>query len=295
MKPAAGLSLEQAPPISVPFRFFLTVPAFGLLAAALLLWAGADALASRWTAQALALAHLLALGVIGMAMFGALMQMLPVMAGVRVPAPRRTAGVCHLLVTAGTLLLAQAFLDGGSGWFRASALVLGAGLAVFLMLFGHALLRAPQPGEAVRGMRWVWLGLAVTAVLGVALALAHAEPALILHRPTATDVHLALGLLGWVAPLVVVVSWQVVPMFQVTPAYPAWLRKCLAPLVCATLAWLALALALRPGQALTVRATTDEGATTEFRVRLRIDTPVELDYYRHGGILPYVLRQLIAA
>jgi aconitate hydratase len=29
-------------------------------------------------------------------------------------------------------------------------------------------------------------------------------------------------------------------------------------------------------------------------VRCRIDTPIELEYYRHGGILPYVLRQLLA-
>ncbi|MGZ3427130.1 MAG: hypothetical protein ACXVCV_10810, partial [Polyangia bacterium] len=31
-----------------------------------------------------------------------------------------------------------------------------------------------------------------------------------------------------------------------------------------------------------------------FKVRLRIDTPNEVDYYKHGGILPFVLRQLIA-
>ena len=30
-------------------------------------------------------------------------------------------------------------------------------------------------------------------------------------------------------------------------------------------------------------------------VRLRIDTPIEVDYYKHGGILPFVLRQLLAA
>jgi len=29
-------------------------------------------------------------------------------------------------------------------------------------------------------------------------------------------------------------------------------------------------------------------------VKLRIDTPIEIDYYRHGGILPFVLRQLLA-
>jgi aconitate hydratase len=41
-----------------------------------------------------------------------------------------------------------------------------------------------------------------------------------------------------------------------------------------------------------VIAKADDGRTTEFAARLRIDTPKELDYYQHGGILQYVLRQL---
>jgi aconitate hydratase len=41
-----------------------------------------------------------------------------------------------------------------------------------------------------------------------------------------------------------------------------------------------------------VVARADDGKTTEFDVRVRIDTPKELDYYQHGGILHYVLRQL---
>jgi aconitate hydratase len=44
-----------------------------------------------------------------------------------------------------------------------------------------------------------------------------------------------------------------------------------------------------------VIAKTDDGKTTEFEARLRIDTPKELDYYQHGGILQYVLRQLATA
>jgi len=43
---------------------------------------------------------------------------------------------------------------------------------------------------------------------------------------------------------------------------------------------------------LTVTATTDDGKGTSFKVLVRIDTPQELQYYRHGGILEYVLRQL---
>ena len=43
---------------------------------------------------------------------------------------------------------------------------------------------------------------------------------------------------------------------------------------------------------LTVTATADDDSLTEFRVILRIDTPMEAEYYRHGGILQYVLRQM---
>jgi aconitate hydratase len=43
---------------------------------------------------------------------------------------------------------------------------------------------------------------------------------------------------------------------------------------------------------LSVVATTDDGSDTEFRVVVRIDTPMEAEYYRHGGILQYVLRQM---
>jgi aconitate hydratase len=47
-------------------------------------------------------------------------------------------------------------------------------------------------------------------------------------------------------------------------------------------------------KAVKVIATADDGKRTEFEARLRIDTPKERDYYQHGGILQYVLRQLAA-
>jgi aconitate hydratase len=50
---------------------------------------------------------------------------------------------------------------------------------------------------------------------------------------------------------------------------------------------------LRPRATLMVRATDRSGAAKEFKVLTRVDTPEEMRYYRHGGILPYVLRQLV--
>jgi aconitate hydratase len=49
------------------------------------------------------------------------------------------------------------------------------------------------------------------------------------------------------------------------------------------------------GREVTVRAKKPDGATREFRALVRIDTPNEAEYYRHGGILQYVLRQLLAS
>jgi aconitate hydratase len=51
---------------------------------------------------------------------------------------------------------------------------------------------------------------------------------------------------------------------------------------------------VRPQQDLTLRIRRRDGRVDEVPVTLRIDTPIEVEYYRHGGILPYVLRQLIA-
>jgi aconitate hydratase len=48
------------------------------------------------------------------------------------------------------------------------------------------------------------------------------------------------------------------------------------------------------GKTLTMHATTEDGTTTKFDVVVRLDTPTEVDYYRHGGVLQYVLRSLLS-
>jgi aconitate hydratase len=50
---------------------------------------------------------------------------------------------------------------------------------------------------------------------------------------------------------------------------------------------------VRPQQPLVVVMTRRDGTRREIPVLCRIDTPIEVDYYRHGGILPFVLRELI--
>ena len=55
-----------------------------------------------------------------------------------------------------------------------------------------------------------------------------------------------------------------------------------------------LTAAIKPQQDLTLRITRKNGTVENVPVRCRIDTPIEIEYYQHGGILPYVLRQIVA-
>jgi aconitate hydratase len=52
---------------------------------------------------------------------------------------------------------------------------------------------------------------------------------------------------------------------------------------------------IRPQQELTLRIQRADGTRSEIKVKSRIDTAIEVDYYKHGGILPYVLRELLAS
>jgi aconitate hydratase len=51
---------------------------------------------------------------------------------------------------------------------------------------------------------------------------------------------------------------------------------------------------IKPQQLATLVIHRADGTSVDVKVLLRIDTPIEVDYYKHGGILPFVLRQLLA-
>jgi aconitate hydratase len=55
-----------------------------------------------------------------------------------------------------------------------------------------------------------------------------------------------------------------------------------------------IATGLAPGKRMTLTARRADGRTIRFEAVCRIDTPQEVDYYRHGGILQYVLRQMVS-
>lgn len=215
-----GLSYDQAPPFGLPLRFFLVSPLFLVLAAAAALAAGPTLYTSRWNPETLAVTHLLTLGFLGMTMIGALLQMLPVVLGVRVRAVHAVAWAGLLGIGAGTLALAAGLAFGGTAWLLSAALLLAVGLAPFLAAMLMGVTDSGVSSVVAWPMRQAWLSLLITAALGLWLVLGLTGQIAAPDVAMVTDIHLAWGLGGWVLILVTGVSYQVVPMLQLTPAYP---------------------------------------------------------------------------
>lgn len=219
----ASLSLTQSPPLSVPARFFITAPVFGVLTGLLAALAGTAGLADRWMPAALAATHLLTLGYMGMIMLGAMMQVFPVVIGHPFRHALRVSRVVHACLTSGVLLLAAGFLTVSPVLFLASLFLLAAALLTFFAAAGRTLIDVEVWGDTSRAIALALAAFAVMSGLGVWLALGHTSYAA-LYR-TWTNIHAGWGLAGWVPLLLMGVAYQVVPMFQLTPPYPAWLRR----------------------------------------------------------------------
>lgn len=228
------LAYDDSPPLSAPLRFFLTAPCFGALAGALVLWQGPGLLDSRWTPAALALTHLITVGVMLQIMLGALMQLLPVVAGANIARPRLVAAVVHLGITLGGLALAAAFLTGHPWLFGSAALLLGSSAVVFVGAAGWALRGVGRGQVTVVGMKLALAGLAVTVTLGVLMALWRTG-LLEWSGRALIPLHVGWGVLGWAGALLTAVAYVVVPMFQITPPYSERFTRVAVPVTLAVL------------------------------------------------------------
>ncbi|MBE9563432.1 MAG: hypothetical protein IMF12_11290 [Proteobacteria bacterium] len=224
-----NIALQQTPPLSVPIRFFITAPLFGILASLLLIYTGPTIFNSRWDLNALALTHLFTLGFISMVMFGAILQLLPVVAGTVMPRPILISSTIHLLLTLGSFSLTIGFISNQTFLLRISIVLLGLSFLSFVSIIGYYLMQVK--GNVVIGMRLALIALLITAGLGILLAMRFAYGIAPPLPMVLANVHLTWGLVGWVGLLIIAISYQVVPMFQITPQYNTKLMRWLIPIL----------------------------------------------------------------
>jgi hypothetical protein len=100
----------------------------------------------------------------------------------------------------------------------------------------------------VNGMRVAVAGLLVLAVLGITMALRRGSGSPAPDYPAWMSAHIAIGFLVWIGGLITSVSFQVVPMFYLTPPFPSWAQRAIVGCVAVTLVLVTVAVLLGAGQ-----------------------------------------------
>lgn len=219
-----GLSLDQAPPISVVLRFFITASIFGILAGLLLLVFGKEVFISS-SPKAVILTHILALGVMASFMLGALFQMLPVIAGVVLQTPEKKAIFVHTAFTLGVITVLIAFYTASSYMYLISVFLLASSLLFSTYIMISNLLKLRDHSSSSKGMLFALIGFSIAILLGLYLLLSLGGFIDGSYFSGIKQLHYSFGLFGWITLLIISISFQVIEMFYVTPSYPSYISK----------------------------------------------------------------------
>lgn len=235
------LNYELAPSPATIFGCLLPAPWLGMVAGLLLAFGPVSGLPDRFAPLTLAVTHCLVLGMLVPIMIGALFQLMPVVGGQTVNAARYISP----FVAFGSALIAGAlsfaFLQGDVRGFLIAACLAALLYGAVVLALASAAWRVSVLDATTRTLAWISVPLAIVVSLGIGLASALAgcwEIDLLYWL----DLHVAWGILGWIATLVVGIASTVVPMFWQTPRPGALWQRSLPGLLCLPLLTMPFAL-----------------------------------------------------
>lgn len=204
-----GVSLDQAPPFEAPLKFFITAPIMGMIASLVMLFLSENLIAL----------HIVTIGFMVMMMFGAMLQMLPVVAGVVLQKPRIIANFTYIF------LLISLFAFAISFYFHtqiAFVVLFGAivfGMGIFSFISAKELLKVQNKSMIVQGMILSFVFFILAFGLGLLMIYFHITSLIPEFYPHLVSLHFHIIFFGWVFLLISSISFQVVPMFWVCDAY----------------------------------------------------------------------------
>lgn len=220
-----GLSLDQAPPISAPLRFFLTAPLFGIIAGFFILFGDVSALMSRYSLESIVITHAITIGFFGFVMLGALTQMLPVLAGVKIPKVKFVATYSHLFLVLGSIFMFIGLLNSNTLLNTLAMIFLGSG---FLMLIGAISLAIMQVKNFTATVKTMSISLVfafLIVLMGLYLLYLHTTDSSSEYQLILSNIHSIWAIFGFAGILIIGVSFQVLPMFYVTPRFKKFCKK----------------------------------------------------------------------
>ena len=220
-----GLSLDQAPPISVPFRFFLSAPIFGILLGLIFFLFPIDLIINRYSNVAIGAVHLFTLGILAQIIFGAMQQMMPVLAGATIKRNKLFANIVHGTLTLGTIFFTISFLFEIRELLIFGAISLGISFLLFFGVAINLLFRVKYLTSTVKAMRIFAIAGILTALVGLFLSFSHIILDIGLMHYIFVNIHMLLGILGFAVILIMGISFQVIPMFYVARNFPKFVQN----------------------------------------------------------------------
>lgn len=220
-----GLSIDQAPPISAPVRFFVTAPLFGILAGILMFFNESAVLMGRFSVDSIVIAHALTIGFLGFIMLGALTQMLPVLVGAKMPKVAFVAKYSYILLTLGLLFMIFGMLAHNSTFTSLAAVGLGSGFLMMLTSMLISLKPVTNFTPTVKAITTSIIFAFIIVLMGIYLLYSHIVGDIDELHMIIANVHSVWAVFGFAGVLIIGVAFQVLPMFYVAPKFKNFCKK----------------------------------------------------------------------
>lgn len=236
-----GLSVDQAPPITAPLRFFATAPLFALLAGFFILFSDAATLSSRFAPQTVAITHAITIGFFSFVMFGALVQMLPVLAGVKIARVDKVSKISYALLVMGTLGMIFGLWFELSKLLLVASLLLGGGFLLLITAMLFAFRTVVHVNASIRAMITSLVFALLITLLGAHLLASYGIGKFGALHPLFANIHSVWAIFGFAGILIIGVAFHILPMFYVAPRFEPSFQRFVTPMIGAALAlWLVL-------------------------------------------------------
>jgi len=220
-----GLSVDQAPPISAPLRFFLAAPLFGVIAGILILFSNTSVLINRYSMDAILVTHSLTIGMFAFIMFGALTQMLPVLAGAKIAKVKLITKYSFFALTLGLLSMIIGLKFDISVLTNFSYIGLGFGFLAMILSIAYAIKDVKHLTATIKGMAMSLLFAFFIALMGLFLLYEYAVGSVSEYHFLVANIHSVWAIFGFSGLLIIGVSFQVLPMFYVAPKFKQFCKK----------------------------------------------------------------------
>ncbi len=221
----AGLSTDQAPPISAPVRFFVTAPLFGILAGLLIFFTDASTLMNRYSIESIIITHALTIGFLSFIMLGSMTQMLPVLAGAKMPKVELVTKYSYILMVVGVISMLIGLSTSNTIFNIIAFIGLGGGFLIILTATALSLKSVSNFNATVKGISTSIVFAFFIVLMGLYLMYSYIINDIDSTHMIVANVHSVWAVFGFAVILIIGVAFQVLPMFYVAPKFKQFCKK----------------------------------------------------------------------